>query len=161
MTLLTTHTGRVPAWKKLGLRLKKEDAPLTKKRTFDESLDHPDKQSSLDNGLRATHETSLDNALNPKKRKSVSFADDTKDEDGDANDILMKSFLFKNTGPDGFTAEEALTYETPKTHPANLDPSHKSSKTIVQAGLLVRVIQAFVKGALFGKWSILLLESQP
>jgi hypothetical protein len=75
---------RVPAWKRLGLRLK-NDGTSAKKRSFDEEFRDGDSKAKRP-GPVPTHPKfdQEDDRGEPqaKKRKSVSFSDDAKKDDG-------------------------------------------------------------------------------
>jgi WKF domain len=131
MALVADQTARVPAWKKLGLQLKSKTEE-SNKRPFDQTFGEKQDYGEADNVT--THfkstvnsDVSVDRAA--KKRKSVSFSEDTKREDGDQMEGLVGIYLAKNTGGKaGFSADEASGFSAIKTHPANLEKSNKNSR---------------------------------
>jgi WKF domain len=125
---MAAQVTRVPAWKKLGLQLKKS-LEETKKRPFDQlSQENGDHLGAERSGQIYISRKSTNEHHKAKKRKSVSFSEDTKDDDGNTTEKLLDNYISQNTGEEGFTPDEASAFTTPKAHPANLDKSQSQAK---------------------------------
>jgi hypothetical protein len=126
---------RVPAWKKLGLKLKNQDQNEPQKRRFDEI--------SKDEGVRDSLSS------NTKKLKSVSFTDDSKKLDGTVTERMVKSYLTENTGENGFTKKEASKFKTNTQSNKKNQRSKKLSKPTGESSedssqpLCIQYLQAF------------------
>src|ERR1700712_5113141 len=99
MASIRTQTARVPAWKRLGLQLKNQNALESKKRTFDDTFSH--EKSDVKKELNEASQdirTVVSGAGSPKKRKSVAFSHDTKQDDGNDTEHQLTKFITENTG---------------------------------------------------------------
>jgi hypothetical protein len=126
MASLASPAARIPAWKRLGLRLK-NDSTSPKKRTFDEEFRDDSKPAPTEPtvSLQRNGYGNSPDERPAKKRKSVSFSDDTKKEDGSQIQKLVDDYIAENTEVEGgFAAEEASSFTTSKVHPANLEKSN-------------------------------------
>ena len=145
MAVAPTTSEHVPAWKRLGLKLKNSQAvdsapppagPETsstevrpKKRKVKDISE--DEKQSHDQGKAAaspkvdkpkSKKNTEDRPL--KRKKSVAFADGTKAEDGDSNEKLLEEYVAQqNSGEGQFSKSEVAQFTAPsKVHPAN-EPS--------------------------------------
>lgn len=101
---------RVPAWKRLGLKLSRQDE--SKKRKLEDTSPQTQSESAL------------------KRKKSVTFAETVKEDDGSHTDKIVNNFIKEQRGgPDQFTPREVSKFSVSSTHPAN----GGSSKTLQTA----------------------------
>ena len=137
----------VPAWKRLGLKLKNgtqaanevsaspaaeqpSSSTKTKKRKATEISGTPvaSHDKAVDSAARSestpTKAKATDRPL--KRKKSVAFADGTKNDDGDANEKLLEYYVAQQAGgEDQFSKAEVAQFTAPsKAHSAN-EPSTK------------------------------------
>jgi hypothetical protein len=106
-----SQTPRVPAWKRLGLKLAHQDD--SKKRKLDDS---------------SSDQTQSNMSL--KRKKSVTFAQDVKDDDGSLEEKIVTNFIEEQRGgPEQFTPREAARFTIPSSHPANLKPGKVTKST--------------------------------
>jgi hypothetical protein len=141
----------VPAWKRLGLKLKNSqpaggisDSPTPKETTVDH-LSKKRKASDIVGASRPSHDQSGtpyarsdSRHANPqfkerplKRKKSVAFVDGTKHQDGDANEKLLEDYLAQQKGgKNQFSKSEIAHFTAPvKVHPANQPPTKVNGKT--------------------------------
>lgn len=131
-TTESSTTQHVPAWKRLGLKLKNGQAeagesgsPVPQKAASD--VKHTKRKAAEITGdAQTSHDKSRSRSegtdgSRSKRRKSVAFADSTKVEDGDSNEKLLEDYVAKqNGGKDQFSKSEVARFtQPPKVHPAN------------------------------------------
>jgi hypothetical protein len=127
MAPVAGQTTRIPAWKKLGLQLKTKTAE-SNKRSFDQSFSEQAENKEINDSNVSIPAVNGDVPFErpAKNRKSVSFSEDTKKEDGNEMGGLVSTYVAENTGGDeGFTSIEASRFSVVKTHQANLENSNK------------------------------------
>jgi hypothetical protein len=131
LVLIMAPEARVPAWKRLGLKL------VGSKRQAEEAF-------TDENALQRTADSTTDSKMDgksqvSKKRKSVSFSAVSKSKDGSTSQHLLDDFVNSQTGVDGqFTPEEASLFTTkaqsrPKRPKAEPQLKGKKSKTRKQS----------------------------
>jgi hypothetical protein len=143
---------RVPAWKRIGLKLANESpsrkrklvendnkssttetngavhdtiSSLNKRRknSNEETTSTPQPTLEFFNSPQTPRQRSNEPPPQVKRKKSVTFTPDTKKEDGDSAQKLYQEWSISQTGSEEeFTAEEAAKFQTTKTHPANAEP---------------------------------------
>jgi hypothetical protein len=137
----------VPAWKRLGLKLKNSQptneeavSPVVNQLSSSASESKKRKATEIDGGSPASQDQAAaaasrsenarpetqTNGRPLKRKKSVAFADGTKNEDGDSNEKLLEDYVAQQEGGEGqFSKSEVAQFTAPqKVHPAN-EPSTK------------------------------------
>src|ERR1700753_2898004 len=136
MAPVAGQTARVPAWKKLGLQLKNNTIE-SNKRSFDQSFGEPVENKQVNDFSQSVSTVNVDVSAEraTKNRKSVSFSQDTKKEDGNQIERLVSTYIAENTGGDeGFSSIEASRFSVVKTHQANLENSNKPTTSQLKTG---------------------------
>jgi hypothetical protein len=104
---------KVPAWKRLGLKLAR---PASNSQS-DPSRNDKSNVNPASHEVKSAHRTTSNLA---KKRKFVTFAEETKHQDGSRTEQELSSFLASQRGgPEQFTQEEAYMFGQLKNHPGN------------------------------------------
>lgn len=130
----------VPAWKRLGLKLKGSSTPAE---TQNETKSHP-VIAVTSNKRKASGTVVIESPAarfedttpsSSKRRKSVKFADESKDVDGDENANLLSNYLAEQTGgEDQFSQAELAQFTAPvKVHAANQPSTKTKTKTKAKA----------------------------
>ena len=131
---------RIPAWKRIGLKLASESDSKKRKATDIDSQNHsietngavhldsstnkrPKQNSTLPSHDSSTLTNSSSDATSSlRRKKSVTFTSETKKEDGDSAQKLYQVWSFSQQGgEEEFTPEEAAKFPPLKVHPANLE----------------------------------------
>ena len=146
MAVAPETSEHVPAWKRLGLKLKNSQAvdptagPLAVDTATAVEKSKKRKAKDISGDAKVSHDEpkAAASQLSKKKKddpslkrtKSVAFADGTKVEDGDSNEKLLEDFVAEQNGGDGqFTKSEVAQFTAPsKVHPAN-EPATKVNGT--------------------------------
>src|SRR6202012_4863791 len=116
---------RIPAWKRLGLKL------VGSKRPAEEAF--PD-----ENALQRTTDSTKDPTVNgkspaSKKRKAVRFSSESKAKDGSTSEHLLDGFIKSQQGVgDQFTPEEASQFTTKPPKKPKSKPQGKGKKPKTQ-----------------------------
>jgi hypothetical protein len=153
---------RIPAWKRIGLKLASE-SESKKRKAIDirsksppytetngpihhsNSISNKKRKSSNHEAASTPHspphnpQTPIKSSHEPhhhqlKRKKSVTFTPDTKKEDGDSAQKLYQDWNFSQMGgEEEFTPEEAAQFQTTKTHPANVEVPPSPSQSPINA----------------------------
>jgi hypothetical protein len=109
-----TQTKRIPAWKRLGLKLAKNDNSK-KELDSNEKTSEPSSSQGASSSLFNLKTDSSHSAL--KKRKYVAFTEDTKVEDGNrSRNELRRFFASQNGGPNELTKQEIAKFSFFDSH---------------------------------------------